>query len=391
MKKVALVFVLAVLAPSLVLAWLAVRSLRDQQFLLERQQSLLDQRVTDTLAQNISDYLAQQQQAFSAQVESLAAAADPKILAAQFDEQLRQHWPLAEVGFCVTAAGKILSPLPNARPAAQMFRLDNSSFLGNREPVEVYFNANNPNANANANVGNAVANSSWNFGRGQANQSPLVLNNSSANSTDLTPPPQRQQPATGEAPGIPNSSAPPPQNLASANSGEFYRRAGANGFGRNVAASTGTMASNGNPIAYAGNAGVNSSLNSGRGQANQVAFAINNGYANAAIPAQQPPRQQLKSAARSTAPGAFTPSQAFAISDGFGGADGGGGKDALLSDSAAPSATTRNPVFANSSLPTQPPETPQLATAKALSEPPPAAETAPQPKLALDDSDAQKE
>ena len=34
MKKVALVFVLAVFVPSLVLAWLAVRTLRDQQFLL---------------------------------------------------------------------------------------------------------------------------------------------------------------------------------------------------------------------------------------------------------------------------------------------------------------------------------------------------------------------
>ena len=40
MKKVAIVFVVAVLVLSLVLAWLAVRSLRDQQFLLERQQSL---------------------------------------------------------------------------------------------------------------------------------------------------------------------------------------------------------------------------------------------------------------------------------------------------------------------------------------------------------------
>src|SRR5882724_6071198 len=64
MKKVALVFALAVLLPSLVLAWLAVRSLRDQQFLLERQQSLLCQRMTDALAQNISDYLAQRQQEF---------------------------------------------------------------------------------------------------------------------------------------------------------------------------------------------------------------------------------------------------------------------------------------------------------------------------------------
>ena len=36
MKKVALVFVLAVFVPSLALAWLAVRSMRDQQFILER-------------------------------------------------------------------------------------------------------------------------------------------------------------------------------------------------------------------------------------------------------------------------------------------------------------------------------------------------------------------
>ena len=42
MKKVALVFVMAVFVPSLVLAWLAVRSLRDQQFVLERQRSLLE-------------------------------------------------------------------------------------------------------------------------------------------------------------------------------------------------------------------------------------------------------------------------------------------------------------------------------------------------------------
>src|SRR5271154_4011594 len=115
MKKVALVFVLAVILPSLALAWLAVRSLRDQQFLIERQQSLLDQRVTDTLAQNISDYLAQRQQEFGAQVENLAANKNADEVAEQFDNQLRQIWPLAEVGFCVTLSGKILSPSANAR------------------------------------------------------------------------------------------------------------------------------------------------------------------------------------------------------------------------------------------------------------------------------------
>src|ERR1035437_4645080 len=142
MKKVALVFVIAVLLPSLVLAWLAVRSLRDQQFLLERQQSLLCQHVTDALAQNISDNFAQRQQEFSAQVETLVGDQDARTVGAQFDVQIRQHWPLAEVGFCVTRSGKILSPSANARDEAKSFYSDNGAFLGNRETAEVYGNVN---------------------------------------------------------------------------------------------------------------------------------------------------------------------------------------------------------------------------------------------------------
>ena len=187
MKKVALVFVVAVILPSLVLAWLAVRSLRDQQFLLERQQSLLDQRVTDALAQNISDYLAQRQQEFAAQVESLAANRDAQSVAAQFDNQIRQRWPLAEVGFCVTLSGKILSPPPNARPAAQMFRLDNSDFLGNLEAVEVYWNANNFN-NANGNNGNII-NTTSSLTRNSAAQSSSAPNGNSV-ANRLAAPPQ---------------------------------------------------------------------------------------------------------------------------------------------------------------------------------------------------------
>jgi signal transduction histidine kinase len=177
MKKVALVFLLAVILPSLVLAWLAVRSLRDQQFLIERQQSLLDQRVTDTLAQNISDYLAQRQQEFSAHVENLAANKNADEVAAQFDNQIRQNWPLAEVGFCVTLSGKILSPSPNARPESQMFYLDNKDFLGNREVVEVYRNQSFASANGNA-FTSAAANqqsfgNSFGGGGGFAGQSQL--------------------------------------------------------------------------------------------------------------------------------------------------------------------------------------------------------------------------
>ena len=143
MKKVALIFVLAVLLPSLVLAWLAVRSLRDQQFLLERQQSLLCQRVTDALAQSVAEHLAQWQQDFGTQVENIVGDQNPRSVGVEFDNLIRQRWPLADVGFCVTLSGKILAPSPNERSAAQLFYLDNQGFLGNREPAEVYRGANN--------------------------------------------------------------------------------------------------------------------------------------------------------------------------------------------------------------------------------------------------------
>ena len=78
MKKVALVFVLAVFVPSLVLAWLAVRSLRDQQFILERQQSLLYQGVADAKAKEVQDALAEYQHSFVGQVAEPAGQARPE-------------------------------------------------------------------------------------------------------------------------------------------------------------------------------------------------------------------------------------------------------------------------------------------------------------------------
>src|SRR5207245_3147609 len=97
MKKVALVFVLAVFVPSLVLAWLAVRSLRDQQFVLERQQSLLYQGVADALAGKIESHLAERQREFGLQVEVFLVGQNSLEVATRFDDQLRATWPLAEV------------------------------------------------------------------------------------------------------------------------------------------------------------------------------------------------------------------------------------------------------------------------------------------------------
>jgi signal transduction histidine kinase len=221
MRKVALVFVLAVIVPSLVLAWLAVRSLRDQQFLIERQQALLDQRVTDSVAQNISDFLGQQQQAFSSQVENLNAGQDAHAVATTFDDQIRQRWPLAEVGFCVTLSGRLLCPSPNSRAEAKTFCVDNSGFLANRESVEVYWNANLAN---NVNPANNAANS---FGRNSlvaaANGS---VGNAAAKVSQSAP-----QTTAGSEINSPSGAALPKQSLALVDAAR--KNASAQGFAQN--------------------------------------------------------------------------------------------------------------------------------------------------------------
>jgi signal transduction histidine kinase len=132
------VFVLAVIVPSLVLAWLAVRSLRDQQFLLERQQSLLHQGLADAKARQIQAKLLEQQHQFSEKVIAFLGGHEAGESTRSFDRLLRQEWPLAEVGFVVAMNGEILSPSPTDRPAARLFCADYSLFLANREVVEVY-------------------------------------------------------------------------------------------------------------------------------------------------------------------------------------------------------------------------------------------------------------
>ncbi|HLP78208.1 MAG TPA: hypothetical protein VK327_14985, partial [Candidatus Paceibacterota bacterium] len=170
MKKVAIVFVLAVLLPSLVLAWLAVRSLRDQQFVLERQQSLICQGVTDSVAKSIQDLMAQRQHEFGLQTEALLARNSAREIAVSFDEQLRTNWPIAKVGFVVTTGGEVLSPQVNSRTEAAVFRKDNEPFLSNRKSEEVYFNNQNalnaPVAEAQTPTDSSLG--SWSLNRSRA-------------------------------------------------------------------------------------------------------------------------------------------------------------------------------------------------------------------------------
>jgi hypothetical protein len=150
MKKVGLVFLIAVFVPSLVLAWLALRSLRDQQFVLERQQSLLFQGVTDSLAKQAADSLDLRQSQFGAMVEEMYSQSSTGSITRSFDTQLRTKWPVVEVGFVVTLSGNIVCPSPASRPEARAFCDNNGRFLSCAESAEVYWNTKQVGNNAPA-------------------------------------------------------------------------------------------------------------------------------------------------------------------------------------------------------------------------------------------------
>jgi signal transduction histidine kinase len=155
MRKVAWVFVLAVFVPSLVLAWLAVRSLRDQQFLIERQQSLLYQGIADGVAKDVQNALTEYQHSFVSTTTEVLQHNGTQTAVTSFDELIRKAWPLAQVGFVISPSCAILAPSPNLRSEARTFLADNGRFLGSREAAEVYLNQklafNNSLANAQMN------------------------------------------------------------------------------------------------------------------------------------------------------------------------------------------------------------------------------------------------
>ena len=170
MKKMAVVFVVAVFAPSLVLAWLAVRSLRDQEYLLERQQSLLYQGVADAAANEAQAILTDSEHEFTSQVGILLSGPTATNLQRTFDDLLRQRWPLAQVGFVVTTTGNLVCPSPFTRPDTRMFCDNNGTFLSCRESAEVYWNNRND-TKQSLNTGNEAYN--------QSNET-LVLNQQQA-------------------------------------------------------------------------------------------------------------------------------------------------------------------------------------------------------------------
>ena len=116
------------------LGWLALDSLRNQEFVFERQQELLLQGTSDTLAERIRGFLGEKLNEFENQVNQLGSGAE----VVNFDERIRAIWPAARVGFVVTLEGKLVAPSAKRDGPAQRFLEANSRFLTNAESAEVY-------------------------------------------------------------------------------------------------------------------------------------------------------------------------------------------------------------------------------------------------------------
>jgi hypothetical protein len=138
MRKVAVIFVLAVFMPSLALAWLAIRSLRTQGFALERQRTLLYQGAAESTAKDVIVHVETRRREFKTLVDKLAGNQDVGRVVETFDSRLRQIWPFAEVGFVVTLDGQVLAPPLFGNSRGRQFRLDNDRFLTGAGGIEVY-------------------------------------------------------------------------------------------------------------------------------------------------------------------------------------------------------------------------------------------------------------
>lgn len=141
MKKSLLVLLLAVLLPSLLLGWLALRSAQEQQIVLERRTAELRQREAEAMATAARSLISAERRAFAEAVQRLLAAEPAEALAARFHAALPQAWSQQALGFALGADGRVLSP--TAAEAAKdartkMIFADNEAFVSGRAQEQAF-------------------------------------------------------------------------------------------------------------------------------------------------------------------------------------------------------------------------------------------------------------
>jgi signal transduction histidine kinase len=141
MKKSVWIFLFAVLLPSVVLGWLALRSAEEQQIVFERRTAELYQKETESLAVTVRDTVDAERRVFGETVHRLLAKGDPEALARDFTNTLADAWEMKAVGFAINREGKLVSPSvasASKKPELHRFLLGNGGFLTSTEPAIVY-------------------------------------------------------------------------------------------------------------------------------------------------------------------------------------------------------------------------------------------------------------
>src|SRR5688572_8551402 len=141
MRKSVAILLLAVLLPSAVLGWLALRGADEQQIILERRTAELAQRETDSIATAARALVDEQRAAFAEAVRELLAKTPAEQLAPTFTAALARHWPQRAVGFVIDRRGNLLAPASRdaaLRPEDRQFLAENNAFLGNKLEAPVY-------------------------------------------------------------------------------------------------------------------------------------------------------------------------------------------------------------------------------------------------------------
>jgi len=140
LKKLALVFVLAIFAPALLLGVLALRTAGRQRMIMEQQEVELRQKETDELAEKVRALLADEQRSFLDAVDRLRARVGLEELGQDFSRLLPGEWARDCIGFAVDQNGVVISPRVRSASdaAARDFLRENGPFLGNLAAAEVY-------------------------------------------------------------------------------------------------------------------------------------------------------------------------------------------------------------------------------------------------------------
>ena len=141
MKRSIWIFLAAIVLPSAGLGWLALRSVGEQQIILERRTAELYQKETEAVASAARTLLDDERRAFTETVRQLIVAEGAPQVGRDFTARLASAWPRRAIGFALGPDGALLSPSPeDARRNAEWeaFLRNNAAFLSGSVPSMAY-------------------------------------------------------------------------------------------------------------------------------------------------------------------------------------------------------------------------------------------------------------